>query len=68
MALLIAFGLMNLAAMLVLAAVVVGEKTLPWGYGLSRALGIVALVLAVAVVFDPGLTPGLHSTAGSGSM
>jgi predicted metal-binding membrane protein len=68
MALLVAFGLMNLAAMLVLAAVVVGEKTLPWGSRLSRALGVVALALAVAVVFDPGLTPGLHSTAGTGSM
>jgi predicted metal-binding membrane protein len=67
MALLVAFGLMNLAAMVVLAAVVVVEKTSVWGSRFSRALGIVALVLAVVVVFQPRLAPGLHSVAhGSG--
>jgi predicted metal-binding membrane protein len=59
MALLIAFGLMNLAAMIVLAAVVVVEKTGPWGRRLSQFLGIVALALAIAVIFDPHLAPGL---------
>jgi predicted metal-binding membrane protein len=71
MALLIAFGLMNLVAMLLLAAVVVGEKVLPWGSGFSRALGVAALILAVVVVFDPGMAPGLHpavTVAHMGSM
>jgi predicted metal-binding membrane protein len=67
-ALLIAFGLMNLAAMLLLAAVVVGEKVLPWGAGLSRVLGVAALILAIVVVFDPGIAPGLHPSLTAGHM
>jgi predicted metal-binding membrane protein len=59
MVLLIAFGLMNLTAMVVLAAIVLAEKSSPWGSRFSRALGIVALVLAVVVVFQPRLAPGL---------
>jgi predicted metal-binding membrane protein len=59
MAILIAFGLMNLAAMLVLAAVVVVEKTGPWGCRFSQALGVAALLLAVLVIFQPHLAPGL---------
>jgi predicted metal-binding membrane protein len=59
MAILIAFGLMNLAAMIVLAAVVVVEKTGPWGYRFSQVLGVAALLLAVLVVFQPHLAPGL---------
>lgn len=68
MALLIAFGLMNLAAMIVLAAIVLLEKTSPWGSRFSRALGVVALVLAVLVIFRPGLAPGLHVTTPAGIM
>ena len=60
MALLVAFGLMNLTAMVVVAAVVVAEKTGPWGRRLSQVLGIAALVLAVMVVFQSGLAPGLQ--------
>jgi predicted metal-binding membrane protein len=60
MALLVAFGLMNLAAMIVLAAIVLIEKTGPWGRRFSVALGITALVLAVIVVFQPHLAPGLE--------
>jgi predicted metal-binding membrane protein len=59
MALLVVFGLMNLAAMVVLSAVVLVEKTGRWGRPFSVALGIAALVLAVLVVFDPHLAPGL---------
>jgi predicted metal-binding membrane protein len=62
MILLIAFGLMNLAAMVVLAAVVLAEKTWRWGQGLSKALGVAALILAVLVIFRPGLAPGLDPT------
>lgn len=67
MALLIAFGLMNLAAMAVLAAMVVVEKTGPWGRRFSQALGVVALVLAVMVVFQPHLAPGLQPVGSMGS-
>jgi predicted metal-binding membrane protein len=68
MALLIAFGLMNVAAMLVIAGVVLVEKTWTWGPRFSRALGVCALVLAVAVIFLPGLAPGLHHSAMTGDM
>jgi predicted metal-binding membrane protein len=60
MAVLVAVGLMNLAAMVVLAAVVLAEKTSTWGPRLSRVVGVVALVLAVAVVFRPSLAAGLY--------
>ena len=68
MALLVAFGLMNLAGMVVLAGIVVLEKTSPWGSRFSRALGVVALVVAVLVVFEPGLAPGLHASTPAGTM
>jgi predicted metal-binding membrane protein len=67
MAVLVAFGLMNVIAMVVLAGAVLAEKTLARGTGFSRALGVAALGLAVAVVFEPGLAPGLHY-AGTGGM
>lgn len=68
MALLIAFGLMNVIAMVVLAGAVLIEKTWAWGVRFSRALGVAALVLAIAVVFEPGLAPGLHYAASAGRM
>jgi hypothetical protein len=58
MALLVAFGLMNVIAMVVLAGSVLVEKTWGWGSRFSRLLGITALGLALAVIFAPGLAPG----------
>jgi predicted metal-binding membrane protein len=66
MAVLVAFGLMNVIAMVVLAGAVLAEKTWARGARFSRTLGIAAL--ALAVVFEPGLAPGLHYTAGTGGM
>ena len=57
---LIAVGVMNLAAMVVLAAVVLLEKLWSRGVAFSRAVGVLALVLAVAVIWLPELAPGLH--------
>jgi predicted metal-binding membrane protein len=68
MALLVAFGLMNVLAMVVLAAAVLAEKTLARGPLFGRALGVAALVLAIMVVFEPALAPGLHHTAVGGGM
>jgi predicted metal-binding membrane protein len=68
MALLVAFGLMNVAAMVILAAAVLAEKTWARGPALSRGLGVVALILAVVVVFEPGLAAGLQPAGGSGGM
>lgn len=68
MALLVAFGLMNVAAMIVIAAMVLLEKTSPWGRRFSRVLGAAALVFAVAVIFDPGLASGLHAGGSSSTL
>jgi predicted metal-binding membrane protein len=67
MAVLIAVGLMNLAAMVALAAVVVAEKTWSWGQRLSRVVGVVALVLAVVVLFQRSLAAGLYQAPMGGS-
>jgi predicted metal-binding membrane protein len=63
MALFVVVGVMNLAAMVVLAAVVLAEKLWLHGEVLSRAVGIAALALAVAVIWVPALAPGLHGTS-----
>jgi len=60
MALLVAFGLMNLLAMLVLSALVLLEKLGPWRRRASQAIGLAALVLAVVVIAVPELAVGLH--------
>lgn len=66
MALLAAFGVMNLWAMAGLAAVVLVEKATPRGPAFARLLGIVSLALAAAVFFAPGIAPGL--TGGPATM
>jgi predicted metal-binding membrane protein len=60
MALLVAFGLMNVLAMAGLVSVVLAEKYWRHGVVLSRAVGIAALIAAVAVFWVPGLAPGLR--------
>jgi predicted metal-binding membrane protein len=61
MALFVVVGVMNLVAMVVLAVVVLVEKLWMHGEVLSRAVGVAALALAVAVIWLPALAPGLHS-------
>ncbi|HTR94969.1 MAG TPA: DUF2182 domain-containing protein [Trebonia sp.] len=61
MVILIAVGLMNIAAMVGLAAVVLIEKLFRWGPAVGRLAGIAALALAVAVFLFPWLAPGLHA-------
>jgi predicted metal-binding membrane protein len=63
MALFVVPGVMNLAVMVVLA-----EKLWMHGEVLSRAVGVAALALAVAVIWVPALAPGLHSTSQMMSM
>ena len=62
-ALFVVVGVMNLAAMVVLAAVVLAEKLWVHGELLARAVGVAALALAVAVIWVPALAPGLHGTS-----
>jgi predicted metal-binding membrane protein len=59
MALIIAFGVMNLVAMVALAGVVVLEKQWVHGEAVAKVAGVVSLLLAVAVIFAPGIAPGL---------
>jgi len=59
MALLIAFGWMNVVAMVGLAAAVVIEKTWVHGRQFGRFVGTVALALAVFALFTPAVAPGL---------
>jgi predicted metal-binding membrane protein len=63
MAILIAVGVMNVAAMVGLAAVVLTEKISPRGPAISRLAGAAALALAVAAIWLPWLAPGLHAAA-----
>ena len=68
MALLLGFGLMNLAAMAFVAFVVFAERTWPWGPAAGRVVGIAALALAVGVIAYPGLAPALHGPTHSAPM
>lgn len=65
---LIAVGVMNLAWMAGLAAVIFLEKTWRFGKALGIAFGIALLVLALFVPSHPGLVPGLHVDGGMGTM
>lgn len=58
-ALLLVFGVMNIAAMLVLALIALLEKVWSKGESLSRAVGMACVALAIAVVFIPSLAAGL---------
>jgi predicted metal-binding membrane protein len=53
MAIFLAFGVMNVWAMVGLAAVVVGEKMLRHGVVLGQAAGVVLLALAIGVAVSP---------------
>jgi predicted metal-binding membrane protein len=61
MVILIAVGVMNVAAMVGLAALVLIEKTWRWGPAAGRLAGVAALALAVAIIWFPWLAPGLHT-------
>jgi predicted metal-binding membrane protein len=61
MAILIAVGVMNVAAMVGLAALVLVEKVWRWGPAAGRLAGVAALALAVATIWLPWLAPGLHA-------
>jgi predicted metal-binding membrane protein len=61
MVILIAVGVMNVAAMIGLAALVLIEKVWRWGPAAGRLAGAAALALAVATIWLPWLAPGLHA-------
>jgi predicted metal-binding membrane protein len=61
MLILIAVGVMNVAAMVGLAALVLVEKIWSRGVAAGRLAGVAALALALAIVWFPWLAPGLHT-------
>ena len=61
MVILIAVGVMNLVAMIGLAALVLVEKVWRWGPATGRLAGAAVLALAVATIWLPWLAPGLHA-------
>ncbi len=70
MALMAAFGFMNLWAMVALATIVAIEKLWSRGEAFGRLTGVAAIALAVAVIFEPGIAPGLDGSGmlGAGRM
>ena len=55
MALLFVGGVMNLAWVVALAAIVLAEKLLPYGERVGQAAGALALLVGVALIVDPML-------------
>ena len=68
MLLLVAFGTMNLWAMVALTAITVLEKTTSRGKLVARVSGIAALVLAALVVWQPSIAPGLRPASAMSEM
>ena len=66
MVLMVAFGVMNVAAMIGLALVIAIEKHWRHGERFARAVGGVAIAWAVLIVIEPGAAPGLDPGSGMG--
>jgi predicted metal-binding membrane protein len=54
---LVPLGVMNVAAMIVIALLVFGEKCLPLGNRLARVAAVVLVVFGAVVVLFPGALP-----------
>jgi len=63
MILLIAVGVMNIAVMVGLAAIIFVEKLWRYGKPFGRAVGIVLVATGIAAIWFPWLLPGLHTSA-----
>ncbi len=72
MASLFALGVMSLAWMALVAALIALEKTVPWGravmFGTAALLLVVGVMLIAAPDASPGLTLPGHNSMGGGSM
>lgn len=62
MALMVVFGMMNVAAMVGIGVVVAVEKLWSRGIGFAHAVGVASAVLALAVLVVPELAVGLTRT------
>ena len=63
MAVMVAFGVMNVAAMVGLALVIAVEKHWRHGERFARVVGVVAVVWVVWIIIDPSVAPGLDPDA-----
>ena len=64
MASLFALGIMSIAWMALVAALVAAEKVLPWPVAATRAAAVVLIALALGVALDPAHVPALTQPAG----
>jgi len=63
MIVLIAVGVMNVAVMAGLAAVIFAEKLWRYGKPFGQAVGVVLVAVGVLAIWFPWLLPGLHASA-----
>jgi predicted metal-binding membrane protein len=63
MIVLIAVGVMNIAVMAALAAVIFAEKLWRYGKPFGQAVGVVLVAVGVLAIWFPWLLPGLHAAA-----
>jgi predicted metal-binding membrane protein len=68
MAALFALGVMSIAWMAFVAALIAAERLLPWKGPAVRAVAVVLAVLGIAVAFAPEKVPGLTIPGGSEAM
>lgn len=68
MAALFALGVMSLAWMAFVAALIAAEKTLPWGRAVTYGTAALLLALGVVLMVAPEAIPGLTIPSGGGSM
>ena len=62
MILLVAVGVMNVAAMAALAVVIFVEKLWRYGKPFGRAVGVLLVAIGAAAIWFPWLLPGLHAS------
>jgi predicted metal-binding membrane protein len=62
MIVLVAVGVMNLAVMAAIAAVIFAEKLWRHGESFSQAVGIVLVAIGVVTIWFPSLLPGLYAS------
>ena len=63
MVLMVAFGVMNVVAMVGLAVVIAVEKMWHRGESFARVVGVGCIIYAAALIFRPELAPGLDPGA-----
>jgi predicted metal-binding membrane protein len=68
MVLLVAFGVMNVVAMVGLAVVIGVEKTWRHGDRFARLVSVAAIIYAALLIVEPSLAPGLDPAAAQTDM